>query len=155
MTESVETPEPDPRFWETKSLDAMTPGEWEQLCDGCGRCCLHKLEDADSGEVWYTSVACRLLDLYHCRCRDYEHRLARVPDCLPLYPDTVANADWLPRTCAYRLLAEGRSLMWWHPLISEDRDTVHHAGISIRDRGLPEDDVDTGDLEPYILPVGF
>jgi uncharacterized cysteine cluster protein YcgN (CxxCxxCC family) len=142
-------------FWEEKTPAEMTPTEWESLCDGCGRCCLHKLEDADTGEVYYTAVACRLLDLHKCRCRDYENRMERVPDCLQLTPESLAESHWLPRTCAYRLRFEGRPLTWWHPLVSGDRGSVHAAGISIRDRGIPETAVDTTDLEPYILPVGF
>lgn len=143
------------RFWETKTLEEMSPSEWERLCDGCGRCCLHKLEFEDTGEVCYTAVACRLLDLRRCRCRDYEHRMELVDDCLRLSPETLAEADWLPRSCAYRLLFEGRPLPWWHPLVSGDRASVHAAGISVRDRAIHEQYVDTEDLEPYILPVSF
>ena len=121
-------------FWKTKKLSEMTDAEWESLCDGCGRCCLVKLEDEDTGEVAYTDVGCTLLEGDTCRCRDYEGRQARVPDCVRLTADTVRTLSWLPPTCAYRLLAEGRDLPWWHPLLSGDPDTVHGAGISVRGR---------------------
>lgn len=151
----AESSENRDRFWESKSLEEMSPDEWERLCDGCGRCCLHKLEFEDTGEVHYTAVACRLLDLRRCRCRDYENRLERVADCLPLSPETLDEADWLPRTCAYRLRYEGQALPEWHPLVSGKRESVHAAGISIRNRAISESDVDVEDLEPYILPVDF
>jgi hypothetical protein len=128
-------------FWETKSLAEMTPREFERVCDGCARCCLSKIEDADTGVVHYTDVACKLLDAEACRCRDYGHRLRRVPDCLKITPKTAKKWTWLPPTCAYRLLAEGRPLYWWHPLVSGDPDTVHVAGVSVRGRtaGSEED----------------
>lgn len=127
--------EPDEQpFWRAKSLEAMTSQEWESLCDGCGRCCLVKLEDADTSEVLYTDVGCTLLDDATCRCRDYPNRQAKVPDCVRLTPEAVRSLSWLPETCAYRLVAEGHDLYWWHHLVSGDRDTVHAAGISVRDR---------------------
>ena len=128
-------------FWVEKSLEAMTPEEWESLCDGCGRCCLVKLEDEDSGEIHYTDVGCTLFDGESCRCRDYPNRQAQVPDCVRLTPQTVRRLRWLPRTCAYRMVAEGRPLEWWHPLVSGSPDTVHLAGISVRDEiaGLEDD----------------
>lgn len=125
-------------FWKTKRLDQMTAEEWESLCDGCGRCCLHKLRDSDNDALAFTNVACRLLDLGTCRCRDYAHRTRRVPDCVQLSPDTLGEIDWLPPSCAYRRVAEGKDLLWWHPLVSGDPETVHQAGISVRGRAIDE-----------------
>ncbi len=125
-------------YWRTKTLEEMTREEWEALCDGCARCCLLKLEDADTGEIAYTDIACRLLDSGTCRCTRYRQRLRLVPDCVDLTPERVRKLGWLPSTCAYRLLAEGRELAWWHPLVSGDPETVHRAGISVRGRVVPE-----------------
>lgn len=138
-------------FWIAKSLDAMSPEEWESLCDGCGRCCLVKLEDEDSGDIHYTDVGCRLFDAESCRCSDYPNRQAVVPDCVRLTPDTVRALRWLPVTCAYRVLAEGKPLAWWHPLVSGHADTVHLAGISVRDEiaGL-EDDFSLAELMDHV-----
>ncbi len=129
----------------------MTEAEWESLCDGCGRCCLLKLEDLDTGDVVYTEVACRLLDLGTCRCRDYAGRSAEIPDCARLTPATVRRLSWLPPTCAYRLVAEGHDLYWWHPLVSGDAETVHQAGISVRGRAVAEGEVRLAELEDYVV----
>jgi uncharacterized cysteine cluster protein YcgN (CxxCxxCC family) len=137
----------DPPFWRVKPLAAMTIPEWESLCDGCGRCCLVKLEDEDTGEVLYTDVGCTLLDSQTCRCRDYANRQAMIPDCVRLTPQVVSALSWLPSTCAYRLLAEGQDLPVWHPLVSGDPGTVHQAGISVRDSVAgPEEDFSVREL---------
>jgi len=125
-------------FWRAKALEDMTDAEWESLCDGCGRCCLNKLEDWDTGEIAWTDIACKLLDRDACRCSDYENRRRHVPDCIRLDPETVRTLTWLPPSCAYRLVAEGRPLYWWHHLVSGDRETVHQAGISVRGRTVSE-----------------
>ena len=111
----------DAPFWKTKPLEAMSPAEWESLCDGCGKCCMAKLEDEDTGEIYWTTVGCRLFDAGVCRCTDYEHRLERVDDCVQLTPENVRTITWLPSTCGYRLVAEGKDLFWWHPLVSGRR----------------------------------
>lgn len=138
-------------FWKVKSLDQLTQGEWESLCDGCGLCCLNKLEDWDTGEVAFTSVACRLLDGDSCRCVDYENRQATVPDCIQLTPKSVREIHWLPPTCGYRLVRDGLDLYWWHPLISGDPETVHQAGISAQGRTISEEEVDVDDFEDYLV----
>lgn len=138
-------------YWRTKSLDEMTPDEWEGLCDGCGRCCLNKLEDWDTGEIVFTSVACTLLDAGTCRCRDYENRTSVVPDCVSLTPEAVRELTWLPATCAYRRLSEGRDLAWWHPLVSGDPASVHRAGISVRGRVVAEDGIEVEDYEAFLV----
>jgi len=125
-------------FWKRKRLQEMDPQEWESLCDGCGRCCLHKLRDESSDELSFTNIACRLLDLKTCRCRHYAARQTYVPDCITLTPEGLADIDWLPPSCAYRRLAEGRDLAWWHPLVSGDAQTVHEAGISVAGRAIDE-----------------
>jgi len=134
-------------FWKQKSLEEMTAAEWESLCDGCGRCCLVKLEDEDSGEIAYTDVGCTLLDGEACRCGDYPRRSERVPDCVRLTPEAVRTLRWLPPTCAYRLVAEGRDLPAWHPLVTGDPDSVHAAGVSVRGRvSGSEDDLTLGEI---------
>lgn len=136
-------------FWRHVRLQDMSPKQWESLCDGCGKCCLNKLEDIDTGELAYTNVACRLLDLGVCRCTRYEERSRLVPDCVVLTPDNIADLHWMPSTCAYRLLAEGRDLLDWHPLVSGDPDSVHRAGVSVRGRAISERHA--GPLEHHIL----
>ena len=138
-------------YWNTKKLDGMSPAEWESLCDGCGRCCLHKLEDIDTGLVFYTRVACQLLDGESCHCTDYEHRRERVRDCLVIDAADKQQFKWLPRSCAYRILAEGRPLEWWHPLVSGNPDTVREAGISVTGRTINEQSVPSEDFEDYIV----
>ncbi len=136
-------------FWKAKRLSDMNAQEWESLCDGCGQCCLYKLEDEDSDEMALTNVACRYLDLGACRCTDYDNRSTNVPDCVQLMPDNVGELNWMPQTCAYRLPAEGQNLYWWHPLVSGDPDTVHEADISVHSKAISEESVD--DLEDHIV----
>jgi uncharacterized cysteine cluster protein YcgN (CxxCxxCC family) len=139
----------DKPFWKQKSLDEMNREEWESLCDGCGRCCLLKLEDIDTGEISFTDIACRLLDHESCRCTRYLERRTLIPECLNVTPELARDATWLPSTCAYRLLAEGKDLYWWHPLVSGDRETVHLAAVSVRNRAVPEERGD--ELEDRIV----
>jgi uncharacterized protein len=124
------------RFWETIPLAAMTPEQWESLCDGCGKCCLEKFEEEDTGEIIYSRVACAMLDLETCRCSDYANRSSRMPDCITLVPAVLNNSKWLPETCAYRLLAEGQPIPTWHPLITGDPDSVLLAGQSLFGRAI-------------------
>ena len=139
-----------PPFWKTKPLAAMSRTEWESLCDGCGRCCLNKLEDEDTGRFLYTRAACRLLDLGTCRCTDYANRQARVPDCVALTPENVGSLGWLPSTCAYRLLGEGKPLAWWHPLVSGRPETVAEAGISVTGEAYSEEGITVDDLVDHL-----
>jgi len=141
----------DRPFWQAKPLSAMTEAEWESLCDGCGKCCLVKLEDVATGDIKFTDVTCRLLDAGTCRCRDYPNRQSHVPDCVRLSPDSLAELTWMPDTCAYRLLYEGEDLPWWHPLLSGDPETVHLAGMSVRGRVVPETAVRERDLPRHIV----
>ena len=137
------------RFWETKTLAELDRGQWEALCDGCGKCCLHKLEDDETGELYPTNVACKLLDRRTAQCKDYKNRRTYVPDCVRLTNDNVATTDWLPSTCAYRLRANGEKLPDWHYLVSGDREAVHRAGESTRGWTVSEDDA--GDLEFHLV----
>ncbi|MBR7651650.1 YcgN family cysteine cluster protein [Brucella oryzae] len=139
----------DKPFWRTKTLNQLTRSEWESLCDGCGQCCLHKLQDDDTNEIYWTSVACTLLNPDSCQCRDYPNRKKTVPDCVFLTPEIVDEVDWLPVTCAYRLVAEGSDLYWWHPLVSGSSETVHEAGISVRGK-VTAFDHDLEDDEDYL-----
>ena len=140
------------RYWESTALADMTEQEWEALCDGCGRCCVIKLEDEDTGELHYTDVACRYLDCERCRCTSYQSRSAKVPDCLRVTQTFLAErANLLPETCAYRQLHEGRALEPWHPLISGDPDTVIAAGISMRGELISEVLVNPEDYENHLI----
>lgn len=139
------------KFWETKSLTEMSQQEWESLCDGCAQCCLAKVEDVDSAAVHYTDVVCRYLDSGQCRCTEYARRTQLVPDCVKLTPGNLAELSWMPLTCAYRLLSEGKPLPSWHPLVSGDPKSVHAAGISVRGRCISEEFVHPDDLEMRIV----
>ncbi|MDF1854457.1 YcgN family cysteine cluster protein [Pseudooceanicola sp.] len=140
------------RYWETTPLDRMTQREWEALCDGCGKCCLNKLEDEETGEVALTRVACRLFDDTTCKCAQYPIRQQFVPECITLRPQEIdRHLYWLPQTCAYRLRHEGRPLYDWHPLISGNADSVHDAGVSMLSRTVPEYEIDEDDWEDHII----
>ena len=141
------------RFWEQYPLEELTAEEWEALCDGCGQCCLLKFQDEESGELAVLNLACELLDVHSCRCSDYEHRLERVPECTRLTPALIDQFRWLPHSCAYRRVAEGRKLARWHPLLSGDPERVHRKGVSVRSfavtsRGVPEEQ-----YEDHIIAV--
>ncbi|NND90801.1 MAG: YcgN family cysteine cluster protein [Granulosicoccus sp.] len=138
-------------FWETLSLDEMSDEQWESLCDGCGRCCLQKLEDEDTGEVWFTRVSCRQLDRRTCRCRDYARRFTEVPDCLSVRPLTEEKSGWLPDTCAYRKLYRGEPLDWWHPLVSGRRESVMEAGISVAGSCVSETGIPVSKYFHYLV----
>ena len=138
-------------FWKTKSLNEMTCSEWELLCDGCAICCLHKLQDRKTGKVYYTHVACRFLDIERCRCSVYHDPYLLPSGCIKITPKNIHRLKWLPNTCAYRCIAEGRELKWWHPLISDDPNTVHRADISVRDKVVSEHQVHPDDIENFII----
>jgi uncharacterized protein len=138
-------------FWQRKTLDDMTASEWESLCDGCGRCCLLKLEDEDTADIHLTRLSCKLLDVSTCRCKDYPKRHVQVPDCVAINPAKVRELSWLPPTCGYRLIEAGAPLQWWHPLVSGSPDTVHQAGISVRGWALSETRVKPEHIHRYII----
>jgi uncharacterized protein len=152
MTDPIRRDGLRPRFWEKYPVDRLTQAEWEALCDGCGKCCLNKLEDEETGEVALTRIACRLLDDSTCRCGQYPIRHQFVPECIVLSPQNMdKNLYWMPETCAYKLLWQGKRLFDWHPLISGDPQTVHDAGISVHGITIPEFDVPEEDWEDYII----
>ena len=138
-------------FWRRKTLAEMTDSEWESLCDGCGKCCLIKLEDEDTGELHFTNVACHLLNAETCRCGNYAKRQQLVPDCVKVTPETAGTLNFMPETCAYRLLAGGKELPNWHPLVSGRHDSVHRAKMSVRGRVVSEDDVEEEDLPHHLI----
>jgi len=151
MSYSIDMSKQSNAFWEIKTLEQMTPSEWESLCDGCGRCCLNKLEDIDTGELHFTNVSCRLLNDDTCRCENYSQRKTLVPECLVLDPASVKHSTALPPSCAYRRLAEGRPLPTWHPLVSNNIDTVHTQGISIRGKTISERYIHIDQFEEHIV----
>lgn len=141
----------DQPFWTAMALQRMSRAQWESLCDGCGRCCLQKFQDGKTGKVTYTWVSCYLLDTQACRCSDYGNRNTLVPGCLVLTPQQIPRLRWLPKTCAYRRLSEGKDLEDWHPLVSGDPESVHQAGISVRGKAICEVHVHPQDVEFYAL----
>lgn len=138
-------------FWRHKNLTEMTSQEWEALCDGCGKCCLHKLIDEETEELYYTDVACRLLAVAEVRCSDYNKRHESVPDCMAFSADNIADLYWLPASCAYKILYDGRQLEKWHPLISGDRNSVHRFKRSVQGKCVSENDVPLAALEEHIV----
>lgn len=138
-------------FWERKALAQMSEGEWESLCDGCAKCCLHKLEDDQSGEILYTRVACRYLDQEKCRCTVYEERKRLVPECIKLEPGNFDDLSWMPSTCAYRLVNEGRPLPLWHPLIAGNRRAIVAAGHTVTGKVLSEEYVHDEGYEEHVV----
>jgi len=139
------------RFWENKNLEDLTRAEWEALCDGCARCCLYKLQDEETGEIFYTNVICKLLNQATCSCTAYLERSRLMPTCLTLTPELVHTLKWLPETCAYRALAEGKKLPWWHPLVSGNPGSVRKAGVSVGENAICETDVDMERLDDYLI----
>lgn len=138
-------------FWEEKSLEEMTAEEWELLCDGCGKCCLVKLEDEDTGEIYHTNLSCQLLDTESCRCRDYSNRHAMVDDCIQLDRDNIESLGWLPESCSYRLIAKGEPLPEWHHLICGNRKNIHEADASVAGRVISESHVHEDDVHEHII----
>lgn len=143
--------DPAEPFWRTVPMEEMTSEQWESLCDGCGRCCLNKLIYEDTNEIGWTDVACHMLDGQSCRCSDYPNRRQHVPDCVSLTVELLPTLDWLPPTCAYRLVYTGEELYWWHPLVSGNPETVHAAGVSVRGRTVSEKDVPMDDWDDYVV----
>lgn len=141
----------DQPFWIKKTLSEMTPQEWESLCDGCGKCCLHKLQDEDTDEIHFTSIACRYLDLNSCRCATYATRAEKVPDCVTLSPQHLEELVWLPSTCAYRVLHEGRSLPEWHPLVAGDMQVIHVQHMSVQGKAISENEIDEDDWGSFLI----
>lgn len=138
-------------FWQTKKLTEMTLDEWESLCDGCGICCLYKLEDEDTGEILMTNVVCRFFDSENCVCKLYDERHTAMPSCIKLTPSKVEQLKWLPDTCAYRLVLQGKPLPDWHPLVSGSRLSVHRAGVSVKNKVISEVDINMDQLEEYVV----
>lgn len=138
-------------FWKTKTLKQMTDAEWESLCDGCGKCCLVKLEDEDTGELYFTGLSCKMLNISTCQCSDYANRKKHVPDCVKLTPDTVGKIDWLPKTCAYVLVHNREDLKPWHHLVCGDRNEVHRAGVSAKDRVRSEVGISDEEAFDYLI----
>lgn len=138
-------------FWQRKKLAEMTPSEWESLCDGCALCCLQKLEDEDTGDVYYTDVHCRYMERSNCQCTVYQERQQKVPECVWLTPAQAEHFFWLPPTCSYRLLAENKPLPEWHPLITGDANSVHQANVSIRNKGIADDQIAESEWQDRII----
>jgi len=138
-------------FWRAKPMTELTTQEWESLCDGCGKCCTIKLQDEDTDEILFTDVVCHLLDTHSCRCSRYKDRAYLVPDCVKVTPDNIAALAFMPSTCAYRLIAEGKDLFDWHPLVSGKRDSVHRAGMSVRYRVISEEEIVEEELPAHIV----
>ena len=138
-------------FWKTTALESMSREQWESLCDGCGKCCLHKLEDEDSGEIAYTRVICRYFEESSCRCQVYSERKKRVPDCVVLRPDNLQSLPWMPETCAYRLLYEGKYLPAWHPLLTGDHQAIHEAGNTVTGKVISEEFVHEDGFEEHVV----
>lgn len=138
-------------FWRAKRLGELSNAEWESLCDGCGKCCVVRLRDDDTDRVFDTRIACKLLDQYACRCTRYEQRATLVPMCVALSPRNIGSLDWMPRTCAYRLIWQGRDLPAWHHLVSGSRETIHETGMSVRGQTVSENNVKPDDLEDYLV----
>ncbi|MFW2589283.1 YcgN family cysteine cluster protein [Sagittula sp. SSi028] len=152
MTDPIARPDLPPRFWESKRLTEMSKDEWEALCDGCGKCCMNKLEDEDTAEVALTRIACRLFDDATCRCAQYPIRHQFVPECIVLSADNLPqHLYWMPETCAYKLLWNNKPLYPWHPLVSGDPESVHRAGVSMQGMTVPEFDIDDEDWEDHII----